>query len=87
MKNQIIYDEKYYNDRKILEYNQEYDLYLIKLSDKSSKILIEIINENENINKIDIDELIDFIKNNEINEILDNFKINDENFNLIIIER
>lgn len=87
MKNQIIYDEKYYDDRKILEYNQEYDLYLIKLSDKSSEILIEIINENENINKIDIDELIDFIKNNEINEILDNFKINDENFNLIIIER
>lgn len=89
MKNQIIYQENYQNEKKIYSYNEEFNIHIIELSNSNSNILIEIFdNIYDNIlNNIDIEELIYFIKNNDINEILDNFKMNEEDFNLIIIER
>lgn len=88
MKNQIIYYENQENEKKIYSYNEKFNIHIIELSNSNSNILIEIFeNIHNQLDMIDIQEMVDFIMNNDINEILDSFKMNEEEFDRIIIER
>lgn len=88
MKNQIIYYENQENEKKIYSYNEKFNIHIIELSNSNSNILIEIFeNIHNQLDMIDIQEMVGFIMNNDINEILDYFKMNEEEFDRIIIER